>query len=412
MVRVACLFVTLLTLALFIATLPIQFDYLRTPCPETPCLDDGRLTPENLQALQALGFSADFYAAGIIAFDILFAAVYLLIAAMIFIRKSDDGLALFVALMLVTFGIATFSDSFEHLATHLLTWRLPLHFVRFIGDIAIIIFLFIFPDGRFVPRWTRLLALIWTLTRAPVYFFPHSSLNPETWPALYDGLLFLAVLGAGLLAQLYRYRYVSNSSQRQQTKWVVFGLMVAGSGYLGLVSLVVFAPSLEQTLEQNFFIRLAVYSAAYLFILLIPISIGIAILRSRLWDIDILINRTLVYGLLTLSLAFIYFASVVIFQAFFRAVTEQNSQVAIVISTLVIAALFAPWRRVVQNFIDRRFYRRRYDAAKALAGFSATARDEVDLEILTAELLRMVEETIQPAHVSLWLRGSGKGNVP
>jgi hypothetical protein len=412
MVRVACLFVTLLTLALFIATLPIQFDYLRTPCPETPCLDDGRLTPENLQALQALGFSADFYAAGIIAFDILFAAVYLLIAAMIFIRKSDDGLALFVALMLVTFGIATFSDSFEHLATHLLTWRLPLHFVRFIGDIAIIIFLFIFPDGRFVPRWTRLLALIWTLTRAPVYFFPHSSLNPETWPALYDGLLFLAVLGAGLLAQLYRYRYVSNSSQRQQTKWVVFGLMVAGSGYLGLVSLVVFAPSLEQTLEQNFFIRLAVYSAAYLFILLIPISIGIAILRSRLWDIDILINRTLVYGLLTLSLAFIYFASVVIFQAFFRVVTEQNSQVAIVISTLVIAALFAPWRRVVQNFIDRRFYRRRYDAAKALAGFSATARDEVDLEILTAELLRMVEETIQPAHVSLWLRGSGKSNVP
>jgi hypothetical protein len=206
------------------------------------------------------------------------------------------------------------------------------------------------------------------------------------------------------LAQLYRYRYVSNPAQRQQTKWDVFGLMVAGSGYLGLVSLVVFAPSLEQTLEQNFFIRLAVYSAAYLFILLIPISIGIAILRSRLWDIDILINRTLVYGLLTLSLALIYFTSVITFQAFFQAVTEQNSQVAIVASTLVIAALFTPWRRKVQNFIDRRFYRRKYNASKALAGFSATARDEVDLELLTAELLRMVEETIQPAHVSLWLR--------
>ena len=143
------------------------------------------------------------------------------------------------------------------------------------------------------------------------------------------------------------------------------------------------------------------------FFSLLPAGMAVAIFKYRLYDIDLLINRTLVYGVLTAMLGGTYFGSVVLLQTAFRAVTGQGNTVALVISTLAIAALFRPLRRRIQNTIDRRFYRRKYDAARTLAAFSATVRDEVALERVTGELKRVVQETMQPAHVSLWLRQSG-----
>lgn len=136
----------------------------------------------------------------------------------------------------------------------------------------------------------------------------------------------------------------------------------------------------------------------------IPISMGIAILRYRLYGIDIIINRTLVYGPLTGMLVVIYFGGIVLSQRVFVLVTGEKSTLAVVASTLLIAALFNPMRRRIQTFIDRRFYRRKYDARKTLESFSTKLRDETDLEELNAELVRVVRETMQPAHVSLWLR--------
>jgi hypothetical protein len=148
-------------------------------------------------------------------------------------------------------------------------------------------------------------------------------------------------------------------------------------------------------------------------LLLIPLSIGVAILRYRLWDIDGLINRTLVYGVLTATLALVYFGGVTATEAVFRAFTgqEQQPQIAVVVSTLLIAALFTPLRRRIQAFIDRRFYRRKYDARKTLESFSTQLRDETDLKALSDDLIGVVRETMLPAHVSLWLspdRGSRK----
>ena len=138
----------------------------------------------------------------------------------------------------------------------------------------------------------------------------------------------------------------------------------------------------------------------------LPVAVGIAILRYRLYEIDLLINRTLVYGSLTVMLALLYFGGVSAIQALFGALTgqEEQPQLAIVVSTLVIAALFNPLRRRIQSFIDRSFYRRKYDASKTLEAFSAQLRDGTDLEALSDDLVGVVSETMQPAHVSLWLR--------
>ena len=143
----------------------------------------------------------------------------------------------------------------------------------------------------------------------------------------------------------------------------------------------------------------------------IPVAVGIAVLKYRLYDIDVIINRTLVYGSLTAMLMAVYFGGVATTQAILRTLTgqEKQPQLAIVVSTLVIAALFNPLRRRIQAFIDRRFYRRKYDAAKTLEAFSAKLRDETDLDALSDDLVGVVRETMQPAHVSLWLRPEPTG---
>jgi hypothetical protein len=161
-----------------------------------------------------------------------------------------------------------------------------------------------------------------------------------------------------------------------------------------LTFLVVAAPALQ---------ALADYLTGWLFLLL-PLSLAIAITRHRLFDIDVIINRTLVYGALTATLAAVYFGAVIALQSLLRALTGQESDVAIVAATLVIAALFTPLRRRIQGVIDRRFYRRRYDPALVLAAHRSALRDEVDVDRLTAALVRAADDTMRPAHVALWLR--------
>jgi hypothetical protein len=187
--------------------------------------------------------------------------------------------------------------------------------------------------------------------------------------------------------------------ERQQIKWFAYAAVatVSGTTLAYIIPLMMGTPT---WFKQAGFVFNVVFVPA------IPVSVGIAILRYRLYDIDLLINRTLVYGALTATLLAVYFGVVAAMQVVFRALTsqEQQSQLAVVVSTLAIAALFNPLRTRIQSFIDRRFYRRKYDAAKTLEIFSARLRDETNLDTLSEELIGAVKETMQPEHVSLWLR--------
>jgi hypothetical protein len=204
--------------------------------------------------------------------------------------------------------------------------------------------------------------------------------------------MMLVGLGA-VISLLVRFRR-SRGDERQQIKWF------ASAAALSLVWIIVFGQASLRGLPEAI-----VALSSLLVIPSVPIATGIAILRYRLYDIDLIINRTLVYGSLTVMLALLYFGGVSGIQALFGALTgqEEQPQLAIVVSTLIIAALFNPLRRRIQAFIDRRFYRRKYDARKTLEAFSAKLRDETDLDALSDDLVGVVRETMQPTHVSVWL---------
>jgi hypothetical protein len=215
--------------------------------------------------------------------------------------------------------------------------------------------------------------------------------------------VFVLTSSVSLVSLVLRFRR-SRGEERQQIKWVAYAAALIAT-YLFVDS--IFGEALDPVspiLNAVFFGSLWV-------------AIGVAILKYRLYDIDRVINHTLVYGLLTTALVAVYFGGVAAAQAIFRTLTgqEDQPQLAIVVSTLAIAALFNPLRRRIQSFIDRRFYRRKYDAAKTLEAFSAKLRDETDLDALSDDLVGVVRETMQPAHVSLWLRpdpGSEEGKEP
>ena len=207
------------------------------------------------------------------------------------------------------------------------------------------------------------------------------------------GLMTLTGFSLFLLVMILGYRRSFTAKERRQTRWVMWGAVIAIVPWLVIST----APALLGNPTPDSPLIGILWWA-------IPLSFAIAILRENLFDIDHLINRTIVYGVLTLLLAFIYFLSVTLLQNLLAAIGSQQSAVAVVISTLAIAALFTPLRRRIQNEIDRRFYRRRYDAEKTLAAFAASLRHEVDLEQISRSLLAVTAESMQPDSVSLWIK--------
>ena len=355
--------------------------------------------------------------------DVLIAVGFSTVGAVIVPRSSPkNSIGWLFCVMGLSFGVLSFSGEYAIYALlvapgslpagEAAAWILSWSWVLCLG--LVVFMCLLFPDGRLPSRrwrWFAWLSLLLILVGAISQALSPEVLSsgvrgiynplgvegmPNPWKLwkLVQTLLFTLMFISA--ASLFVRRWRASGVERQQLKWFTYTATLAISGAI-----------LTYTIAEGIgsvWLWWAGYVLMLVSIFAIPIAMGIAILRYRLYNIDVVINRTLVYGPLTATLVAVYFGAVVLLQRLFVALTGEKSTLAVVASTLAIAALFNPLRRRVQRFVDRRFYRRKYDARKTLEAFSATLRDETDLDALSDDLVGVVRDTMQPAHVSLWLR--------
>jgi hypothetical protein len=395
--RVGWVVLVVLTLAIFFASLPVYLALLQTPCEGAAC-EYQQLTHAQVETLKGMGLTPGDYTAYTVALTLAILVVCLAVSTLIVWRRSDDRMAFLVALMLVTLSPILEATAVPDSPS---AWQVPNECLTLLFFALFLLVFSLFPTGQFVPRWIRWMLVVFLAVQVPLTFWQVPPLLQNTPVSRLGWLVSLVEMATLALVQVYRYRQVSSPRERQQTKWVVFGLAVPITVAVSVTVPYLIFPVFA---EPGSLYPLAYNQVSILLGLCIPLSFGFAMLRSRLWEIDVLINRTLVYGALTASLAFVYFGLIFALQSLLRGLLNQNNDVAIVVSILAIYALFQPLRRRLQNIIDRRFYRRKYDAAKIVATFSSTLRQEVDLDQLREQLLAVVQETMQPTQVSLWLR--------
>ena len=405
-------------LAIFALGIPIRFEQLNTVVgPRDPVVFPGlspeleagnlsRLGPAEAEILKGLGISITAYAAYILFFDVALVLLGAVIAAVIFWRQSDNWLAVWIAyavILLGTNGASFVGPSLAQYQPALFTVYLLFGWTGMASQFQLCC---LSPDGRYIPVWTWTLAAGFTglLLGAGLY-------SLFALPNVFIGLavfllvapIWIVLLGVGAVAQVYRYRRISNPVQRQQTKWIAVGLSMTIIGFVLNVSFQ--AISFQTAGAQRLILNLVRAPLVNLFMMVFALGLAFSIFRYRLWDIDLIIRRTTTYAALTALLAVIYFSVVVFFQSVFAAFGARQSEFSIVVSTLVIAALVRPLQSRVQHFIDRRFYRAKYDMERTLAGFTRMARDEVDVDRLADSLLDVVGKTMRPERASLWLRG-------
>jgi signal transduction histidine kinase len=356
LLRIAWLVVAAVTLALLVASVPAAFIVAATTCPVDLCTS-GQLGPAEVRALHGLGLSLGFYAGYGVALQVAFSVAYGTVAAVIFWRRSDDRMALLVSFALLTFGATTFSGLMGAVAAAHPFWRIPVESIAYVGSVAFTLFLFTFPDGRFVPAWTRWLALVWAVQQVPVQLAQGSPLDTRTWPLGLQLLMFAGFLGSVVYAQVFRYRRVSSNVQRVQTKWVVLGISAGLAGFtLGEALDIGFARAPAAVTPQSLAGQLVSAFVVYAAMLAIPASLGVAILRYRLFYVDLFINRALVFGALTVCVGGLY---VLIVGALSLALQGRGNLVVSLLATGVVAVAFQPLRERLQRGVNRLIYGQR-----------------------------------------------------
>ena len=396
--RATWVVVAALTLGVFIVGIPVEFAQYHSACAPTECINR-QLSQEDLRALQGFGLSLGAYAVYAVTVDIVFAAAYGTIAVLIFWRRSDDRMALFVSLALLTFGTATFVFTMEALAAQPLPGDFRSRSCILWGP-PFGLFLYLFPDGRFVPRMGGWVALVWIAWQLPRYLFPDWHLESGAWYPWATTVVWSVALGTAVYSQAYRYRRVSDAVQRQQIKWVVFGITVALAGFLGTVvalAALVPSPASPGALLAN----LAGQAISYSFMLLIPLSIGVAILRYHLFDINLIINRTLVYGILTTSVVVLY---VLVVGGLGAVLQVQGSLIVSLIATGLAAVMFQPLRDRLQRGVNKLMYGERDDPYAVLSRLGARLESTPAHDAVLPAVARTVREALKLPYAEIQLR--------
>jgi hypothetical protein len=383
-----------------------------------------------VEAFLKRALSPGIYPVAVFALEAAISLGLAVVAVLIFWRRSDDWMAMVMSAMFFSYGI-TATEPLDALKADQPGWGFLVNLQQNLGLGLVLFFFYLFPDGRFAPRALRWLILVWVAWPVTSLFIPDSPFNlanlrpqailgglagvgpagaEEPWVAALLSYLFVMFWWfSGVFAMWYGYARVLDQVQRRQSRLVIISATAAILGYGAFALPRVVVPALREPGIPNVVYNLLGVPLFLIVIFVWMLSIGFSILRYQLFDISLIVNRALVYGSLTATLVLVYVGGVVSLQYFFRALTGQGSTLAIVASTLAIAALFGPLRRRIQGAVDRRFYRRKYDAVKTLEVFSAKLRNETDLDRLEDELILVVRGTVQPEHVSLWTRPAGNG---
>jgi len=325
------------------------------------------------------------------------------IGLFIAVQRSDDWIALLMALVLIQTGTVTNEGVTSALTNALPTLALPISFLNKLSTLLVLLAFGLFPNGRPIPQWMRIGLPIMSLVTLIVTTLPQPI---PRWLELSSAFALVAIFALLLYSQILRYRRVSTYAERKETKWAVMGFVLFLLTFMTGILLFSLDP-----FGDNQLLRAIVGILCFTLLpgVFLSVFIGIAILRSRLWDIDIIIRRTLTYAVVTAVLALVFFGSVIVLQQLFSSITGGGqNEIVTVLSTLAIAALFVPVRKRVQSEIDKRFNRQKYDAQQVMNDFATTVRDETDLEKLTARLVQVVDETMQPKSVSVWLKEETK----
>lgn len=392
-IRITWLALVIPSVSLFIAALPIYFVRLQQPCVDSiTCNVPFALTAKGMRAVSMPGSSASGYAAFITIFWAIIFIIWSGMGLLIFLRKSDDKMALLTAFLLVMFNMGT-STLVLPLVYPALTF--PVMLISLLGQVALGLFLLLFPNGRLMPRWIGLLVPL-TIFQAIAFVAPPSSpFNTNNLPEWFDGLIALSVYGGIIIAQIYRYRKASNAIERQQTKWVAFGIIIVAASFalLGLLFGVLF-PEVNRPDSPYSLLQIA-YP---LLLLVLPITIGFAVLRYRLWDIDLIINRTLVYGLLTAFVIGMY----VLVVGYLGALLRTNGNLGIsLIATGIVAVLFQPLRNFLQRSINRLLYGLRDEPYVVLAGLGQRLKATLDPDAVLATIVETVREALKLSYAAI-----------
>ena len=383
-----------LAVGLFIINIPLTYEQRSTLCETDPC-PPNQLSIASVQALEDVGMSVNDLVTLTIALDIFIAVIFTACAIVIFIRKPNDLFTIFVTIMLVTFGTATFTGGMQGIASAYPQLEWLTQTIAMIGSVSILAFFFVFPNGRFTPRWTIAVFISWLLYQLLRYYFPGSSLILHGDAALYN-LLFVAFFLSGVAAQIYRYFRVSDAIERQQTKWVIYGLTIGMGGYLVLRILSVLVPD---PTGSGVVASLGVVSIATFFILLIPISITVAVIKYRLWDINPIINRTLVYGALSATTIALYVVAVGFFSNYFH--SSRINFIVSFIATGVVAILFEPLRERLQRAVNRLMYGERDDPTTVLTRLSQQLESALAPESVLQTIVETLVQTLRLPYAAI-----------
>ncbi len=370
-----------------------------------PVADVRYVGPQEVTALRSIGLGSDSYQAIFVIFDLAFFSTFAVAASIIFARRSDNWMALLVAVALMLY-CTTGSLGFLTLSESSGAWGFLLNFLNTASTASVPVLAYLFPDGRFVPRWTRWVSLLWVIWAAGSLFF--SSLNPYDWPVAYTYLFFVLGLSSAVIAQIYRYRRVSDPEQRQQTKWVVFGFALVALLYSVLQVLPLVIPALLEPGTNRLLFGISDASVFFISQSVVPLCIAFSMLQYRLWDIDLIINRSFVYMLVSGLLIIVFGLADKALEGLLTPFLETYvSQFASGIGSLFIAVLaFIPVKQRTENFVNRRFFGDRLKLHRALADLAIELRPVVDMPQLSHMLLERVCKLLNVAVGGIFLRES------